>query len=182
MDKTELLKKIQMLANRGYNGERDTAAQKLDELMNKYNISADDLSDEKMILEEYQYHGREEYQLLIQIASMVVNVRNGIFYEVQDTRTNRISSKKLAIEATRVQHIEIEFLFDFYKKRWEKEKDLFLRAFVSKNGLFPTLPPDKSTDGGLTREEIIKIVAMAQGIDDERPVRRIEAAESEVEA
>ena len=181
MDKTELLKKLQVLAARGYNGERDTAARKLDELMNKYNISADDLSDEKIVRETHVYHGSEEKQLLVQIAGMVVNVRGGIFYGIQNTLTNRVSSTKLAIDATAAQHIEIDFLFDFYKKQWEKEKKLFLIAFCKKNELFPTAPSDERTGNEYTREERLKIIAMAQGIDQERPVRRLKAAESEVE-
>ena len=176
MDKTELLKKIQTLANRGYNGERDTAARKLDELMNKYNISADDLSGEKTIREIHEYHGHEEEQLLVQIACKVVNVRGGIFYDVQNFYTSRTLSTKLGIEATKAQHIEIEILFDFYKKQWKKEKDLFFHAFIAKNELHSTVPPDENTESDLTPEEQLKILAMAQGIDKERPLRRLEAA------
>lgn len=176
MDKTELLKKIQMLANRGCNGERDTAARKLQELMNKYNISADDLSDEKIIREIHEYHGHEEEQLLVQIACKVVNVRGGIFYGVQNLYTSRTLSTKLGIEATKAQHIEIEFLFDFYKKQWKKEKDLFFRAFIDKNGLHSAVSYDENTESDLTPEEQLKILAMAKGIDREHPARRLEAA------
>ena len=176
MDKIESLKKIQALAARGCNGERDTAARKLDELMNKYNISDDDLSEEKIVCETHVYHGSEEKQLLAQIACMVVNVNGGIFYSIQNTLTNRVSSTKLAIDATAAQHIEIECLFDFYKKQWEKQKKLFLTAFIRKNELFPTAPPDERTGNEYTLEEQLKIMAMAQGIDQERPVRQLEAA------
>ena len=172
MEKIELLQKIQALAERGVGGESVSAEKKLKQLMQKYGVSDDELADEKTILQDYRYYSKEEKQLIAQIACKVVNVRGGIFYSRLDRETNR-KMTVLAVEATKAQHIEIEFLFDFYKKEWEKERELFFRAFISKNELHSNLPPDDKTER-LTEEQRHKLNMMMFGIEKSNPIKRLE--------
>ena len=175
MEKIELLQKIQALAERGVGGESVSAEKKLKQLMQKYGVSDDDLADEITIQQDYKYRSTEEERLLVQIACKVVNVRSGIFYRCRSPITNRILSSILVIEATRGQHIEIEFLYDFYKEEWKKEKELFLQAFITKNELYSNLPNDKQTVS-LTKEQQLKLDRMMFGIEKNTPARRLEEA------
>ena len=51
--KKQLLNKLKALAERGVGGEKETAQRKLQELMEKYEIDENDLSDDKK--EKYQF-------------------------------------------------------------------------------------------------------------------------------
>lgn len=41
-----------------------------------------------------------------------------------------------AADCTPAEKVEIEYLFDFYKRLWEKEKDAFLAAYIQKHRIF----------------------------------------------
>ena len=58
--KKELIKKLQALAERGVGGEKEGAQRKLEQLMEKYNISEADLSDEQLREHEWKYHTKFE--------------------------------------------------------------------------------------------------------------------------
>ena len=69
--------------------------------------------------------------------------------------------------------MEIEYLFDFYKRLWEKEKEAFLAAYIQKHRIFAIradIEPQR-----ISPEEALKMGALMEGMSDESPLRAIEA-------
>lgn len=72
--------------------------------------------------------------------------------------------------------IEIEFLFDFYVKQYEKERSDFLEAFIQKHELFGKLEPDVEP-AELTLEQLVKLKGLMNSMEDVSPIRRLEGQE-----
>lgn len=66
--KKQLLNKLKALAERGVGGEKETAQRKLQELMEKYEIDENDLSDDKKEKYQFKYKNEFEKKLIKQIA------------------------------------------------------------------------------------------------------------------
>lgn len=78
-----------------------------------------------------------------------------------------------AADCTPAEKVEIEYLFDFYKRLWEKEKDAFLAAYIQKHRIFAIRADVEPQEMSL--EESIKMSALMRGMSDESPLRAIEA-------
>lgn len=173
MNKIELLKKIKALADRGVDGEQETAERKLALLMEKYGITEEALGAETSRRYDFTYHGKAQKQLLKQIVYKVTN--GGFAYELRYTETGRKCKTTLGADCTAAEKVEIEFLFDFYTDLYERETAAFLRAFIQKHELFAETPPDEPiTRPRMSREELAKMAALMQGMSDESPIRQIE--------
>lgn len=69
--------------------------------------------------------------------------------------------------------MEIEYLFDFYKRLWEKEKEAFLAAYIQKHRIFAIRTDIEPQE--ISLEEALKMGALMEGMSDESPLRAIEA-------
>ena len=171
--KTELLKKLKALAERGVNGEKENAAALLKKLMDKYDISSEELNIDVVKEEQFTFHGAEQRRILLQIIYKVANDKD-IFHEYKYTASGRSCRTVVGADVTKAQKIEIEFLFDFYVKQWEKEKERFLSAYIQKHELYGELKPgERATEQSL--EELGKSSVLQQAMDNVSPIRRIEA-------
>ena len=130
MDKTALLKKIRALAEHGVGGEAENAEKLLARMMKKYGISEAELDEETRVRHDFTYHGGEEKKILKQV---VYKVTGGYTYELVYTASGRKVRTQLGADCTPAEKVEIEYLFDFYKRLWEKEKDAFLAAYIQKH-------------------------------------------------
>lgn len=170
MDKAVLLKKIRALAERGVGGEADNAEEILRRLMEKYGVSEDELDEEERRRHDFEYHGKEQEKLLRQV---VFKVTGGYAYNLVYNATGRKVKTKLGADCTAAEKVEIEFLFDFYTRLWERERAAFLSAFIQKHRIFAIrddIEPQK-----LSREELLKMQALMLGMSDESPVRALPA-------
>lgn len=170
MDKAALLKKIRALAERGVGGEVDNAEEILRRLMEKYGVSEDELNEEERRRHDFEYHGKEQEKLLRQV---VFKVTGGYAYNLVYNATGRKVKTKLGADCTAAEKVEIEFLFDFYTRLWERERAAFLSAFIQKHRIFAIrddIEPQK-----LSREELLKMQALMLGMSDESPVRALPA-------
>ena len=157
-DKKSLLKKLHALAERGEAGEREAAEAALERLTKKYSITIDELDTEEVKVFEFEFHGDDEKQLLIQIAWKVTNSLGNC---------SQKSNQLFVVHCTESQYIEIEFLFDFYRRVWKQEREMLLRAFVDKHGIY-------AKDVWYDRvSNIKKMRAMADCLSYETPVRQI---------
>lgn len=170
MDKAVLLKKIRALAERGVGGEADNAEEILRRLMEKYGVSEDELDEEERRRHDFEYHGKEQEKLLRQV---VFKVTGGYAYNLVYNATGRKVKTKLGADCTAAEKVEIEFLFDFYSRLWERERKAFLEAFIQKHRIFAIR--DDIEPREVSREEILKMQALMMGMSDESPVRAIEA-------
>lgn len=130
MDKTALLKKVRALAEHGVGGEAENAEKLLARMMKKYGISEEELDEETRVRRDFTYHGGEEKKILRQV---VYKVTGGYAYELVYTASGRKVRTQLGADCTPAEKVEIEYLFDFYKRLWEKEKDAFLAAYIQKH-------------------------------------------------
>ena len=69
--KKQLLNKLKALAERGVGGEKETAQRKLQELMEKYEIDENDLSDDKKEKYQFKYKNEFEKKLIKQINQVI---------------------------------------------------------------------------------------------------------------
>ena len=170
MDKAALLKKIRALAERGVGGEADNAEEILRRLMEKYGVSEDELDEEERRRHDFEYHGKEQEKLLRQV---IFKVTGGYAYNLVYNATGRKVKTRLGADCTAAEKVEIEFLFDFYTRLWERERDAFLSAFIQKHRIF-TIRDDIEPQE-VSREELLKMQALMLGVSDESPVRALPA-------
>lgn len=170
MDKAALLKKIRALAERGVGGEADNAEEILRRLMEKYGVSEDELDEEERRRNDFEYHGKEQEKLLRQV---VYKVTGGYAYNLVYRASGRKVKTRLGADCTAAEKVEIEFLFDFYTRLWERERDAFLSAFIQKHRIF-TIRDDIEPQE-VSREELLKMQALMLGMSDESPVRALPA-------
>lgn len=174
--KIDRLKKLRALALRGVGGEKEQAQAILDKLMKKYDISFDELDEDAVNDYIFEYHGKEQERLLTQTFFKVTNGEHSI-YNLTYTYSGRACKTKLRGECTAAQKIEIDFLFDFYKRLWEKEREALLYAFIQKHEIFRELR-DGEQGSELSPEEYKKMLAYMAGLSDEQPQIQIEEKSS----
>lgn len=170
MDKAALLKKIRALAERGVGGEADNAEEILRRLMEKYGVSEDELDEEERRRHDFEYHGKEQEKLLRQV---VYKVTGGYAYNLVYRASGRKVKTRLGADCTAAEKVEIEFLFDFYTRLWERERAAFLSAFIQKHRIFAIR--DDIEPQEVSREELLKMQALMLGMSDESPVRALPA-------
>lgn len=170
-DQKERLKKLYALALRGVDGEREQAQAILEKLLKKYSLSLDDLDEEVINEYELEYHGKEQRSLLLQTIYKVTNSNNRAF-GLRYTASGRMCRNAIGVKCTAAQKAEIEFLFAFYTRVWEKERKALLHAFIQKHKIFGNLKAGE-TGQELTPEEIAKLNALMNGLSDEQPLKAL---------
>lgn len=153
------MKKLQALAERGVGGEKETAEKMLQRMLEKNGIrSLDELQSEEYEYVLFPYNGKYEMKLLKQcIYKVLMAAGDRTYYRTKGKR------QKLGIYCTKVQKIEIQMEFDFYRKEFYEELDLFMIAFINAQKIFPPDAPVENSDSLSERD--MKILHMAGGID-----------------
>lgn len=156
-----LAKKLNELAKRGEGGERINADRMLKELMRKHGINMEDIEGKQVSRHLFTVR-KEQDKIFFQVASSVL----GSNFE---TWRHRKDSRKVYLETTAANAIEIYAKFDFYWKLWTKDIDVLRYAFFSKHGIFPAGGNVASIDD-LTPEQLerlSKAKRMQAGLHDE---------------
>ncbi len=160
----EKLEHIKAISEKGYKGERIAAEEHLHRLMEKYNITEGDLENTGICTFFISYKTDYEKRLLVQLSYM--HLGYGHACDTLGTYTNR-KHKKVAIDCTPAQYIEIEADFEFYRVALAEEMDVFFSAFIQKNKLFP--PPELTRadqiSSDIDMEHLLKMGAMMDGIE-----------------
>lgn len=171
-NKKERLKKLYELAMRGVGGEKEQAQAILNKLLKKYAMTLDELDEEIINDYELEYHGKEQGTLLMQTVYRVTDDKNS-FYHLWYTHSGRKCKTRLGVRCTAAQKAEIEFLFDFYTRVWEKEREALLQAFIQKHRIFGNLK-DGEKPKECSLEELEKMYALMSGLSNEQPLLQIE--------
>lgn len=167
MDKKKaLLLKLKALAERGEGGEKLNAEAMLEKLMREYGYSAQELESEEKNECIFRYRTSREKWLLWQIIYKVTDENSTPFFK-RGKEQNKARSV-LTVE----QQMEVELLFDFYRRLYKKEEKSFYGAFIQKHGLFGKLR-DEEPPMELSIEERRKQAAIAAGMDDASPNKQI---------
>lgn len=175
-DKTELLKKIKKLAENGINGEKDNAQKILENIMKKYNITDEDLSEDLIkefdicvnrnkIFEEELFH-----QICYSVFGNIDECKQVYYYTHNKTKSS--------VTCTNAEFIEIEAKFDHYKRVLKKQLQLFYSAFVQAEEIFP---PDNLVKEKISRdltEEDMKVLSLAEKLDKHSYIKQIENKEN----
>ena len=156
MDKIiELAKKLKALTERGEGGEKINAHRMLRDLMNKHDISLDQIEEVSREKRQFTFKANQQ-KLFTQIAAMVMG-RAVEFWRIKGKRN------VLLIECTVAEFLEIQAAFDFFWEAYERELKVFDKAFIYRNNL---LPKDVIvTDEPMDQEELGKLTSMMRGID-----------------
>jgi hypothetical protein len=154
----ERIKKLQELAARGVGGEKVNARIMLERAMLKYGVTESDLDSELKKQIWFKYSSKWQRALLIQIIAYVCGDKINIF--------GAKKVKEVVASMTPGQHIEVELMFDAHKRAFAKEEEIFFRAYIQKNMLFPR--DAEQTERKYTPEqveEIKKMLKVMDGID-----------------
>lgn len=141
----ELAKKLHALAERGENHERENAADKLQRLMDKYNISFDDIDSDKLQEFELLYPGIDK-KFVVQIIANVCGKKVPLW-------SDGTKRKAFLIECSHTDFLLIQAKIEFFWKVYQEELEIFYHAFLQKNGL----TVKSNVDSELTPEEFNKI-------------------------
>lgn len=174
----EKLKKIKELAESGSDGERETAKGFLERLMLENNISEQDLSNEEVKQFEIVFERDKPFteRLLSQIVYSVV----GDLDESKGLREYVIQRKhRMCLLATDAEYLEIIAKYEFYVRHLADDLDLFFRAFVYRNNIYP--PEELSSHRDSTEEETpvdyLKVAKMSVGLDKHNFLKQIGGGE-----
>lgn len=170
-EKKERLKKLYRLALSGVDGEKEQAKALLAKLLEKYAMTIHDIEDNAINEYQLEYHGADQRKILIQTIYKVTGHKDA-FFSLYHTVTKEKSDFLLGVRCTAAQKVEIEFLFDFYIRLWEKECKAFLAAFIQKNQIFG-IPKSDEERTIFSPEDIEKINALLDGLYDVTPHRQI---------
>jgi len=160
--------KVLELARRGATeGERNAAEQRLQELLNKYGVSLEDVIGVELPKEriKFEYTEQWEYDLITQIAA---RVRDGDVnedtYVLKDERRNRARVKRFWIELTKVEAIEVQYLWPKYQAAYKEQLELFYVAFVNANNLGISATGERKPLTPEERKRLRKMLDMAESL------------------
>ena len=163
----EKVKRVQALAERGVDGEKDSAAALLDRLMKQYGISEAEIAEERREIAWFRFKTPLERKLLNQV---IYTVTGRIPYGCVGRYTGR-TRKQIGIECTAAERLEIEISFEFYNAALQQELERFYSAFLMKNDIFP--PASKKAEeipaAEISRSEALKLQALMAGMGDHPP-------------
>ena len=133
------LHKLKQLAEMGDENERQSAHEILHRLLDKYNISVDEIEkpDKKQRL--FKYKGFDDAKIILcHTIWSVVHEANVMCHK---------SKKQVYADMDYSQYIEVLEKYKFYWCEYYKSKQNFINAFILKNDLYsPTAPLEKQTD------------------------------------
>lgn len=170
------LNKVKALAEKGVGGEKESAMRMYNELMEKYNISPDEVEKSVYDLERrwFGYSHIYEKPLLAQIIYKVTGSSDMVEYVGAKKRR-----KKIGCNCTEIEAMEINLLFSFYRKALKDDLDIFIAAFINKNKIFPdenarcyeAKNTQNDDDDFVDDERNLKILDLASSLDYKAPPR-----------
>lgn len=151
----ELCKKLNALAKQGVGGEKHNAAQMLKKLMEKHDISIDEIEQNKV--ESFMFNPRNK-RLFMQIAASVLG---------SDFKAYRYKRKKgVWMDLFLNEYLEIEAKYAFYQRAYNKELKKLVAAFTMRNNLYPK--DGSKEERKLSPKELaelMQIYEMSKGLD-----------------
>jgi len=171
-----LARKIAALAERGIDGERNAAQEKLDALLEKHKLSITDISPDIRARVRFRVSGLEEIGLLAQIYCMVCRKRTMPFSRVA-------SNRSVYLVVNPAEADDIQRIFRHYSKIYRREKRRLVRdfgeAFYSKYNICSGLPPEGDGQQGadFDDDKALRIAMLRRAIrgdEYKRPAKMIE--------
>jgi hypothetical protein len=156
-----LLGKIRALADRGSPGERDVAQRKLTELLDRYNLTIEDLLDETTSPCRVPCRTALEEKILLDLYFHLTAVRRC------ECAYRRRGQRAIYFELTKAQATELSAYVHTYLPAWRRELHELQKAahtaFIHVHALFPA-KNDPRQAVPLSREELRRILGIMSGI------------------
>ena len=163
------LQKIKALIehDRTSDTEKKHVQNQLDRIMRMYNVSENDILLAPKKEHGFRVKSTRERNLCTQVMACVVDS------DFEGSYTYKSNKTKLITICTDAQAIEIDFLFDFYKKLYAEEENILFTAFYHKHGLHPSKPSD--TGERPSDSMVARVGEMLYVLSDKKPVKQIGA-------
>lgn len=149
------LRKLKALADRGVDGEADTAQRLLAKVAEKYGIILDelDLESEEKIRFEVKLPKEWQRDIFRQIVALMRMEKCGDLYnlEVLEFYSFRSNPKQYYVHCTKAEWLELTAKYEVLARDYEKQIKSFTLAFLMRNDLL--LPPSDDHDKKLTQKE-----------------------------
>ena len=165
MTQENLLRKLRAIlemSRRGTKNEKIIAAEKLHLFLAKHNLDISDIDTENKDEYWFSYRTKFEKRLLFQIEYMITNDTEGIYYK-------SVGKRELGFRLTRVEHIEMDRLYKFWRNELVNEFERCFNAFIQANKIFGDSVENMDIDAG----ELRSIMEMARTIEPKRPYRQL---------
>lgn len=173
--------KLKSLLSSPEEGEREAANTILSNYMTKHNITWEELDDQSE--REYLVKYGEEYNIKLLFQIVYKYVGAGHVYIMYDKQTDKQLNSAM-IKCKPSDFIEIQLDWEFYWSMFQKELNMFYKAFVEQNHIFPPEELQKESDQDdnqdLTDEEIKKIRKLMKGVDSYTRSKPLETGTKEL--
>lgn len=117
-------------------GEKANALDKLHKLLEKYNLTLDDLQDNQRQRYDFTYRRKWEKRLLIQIMAYVLESKDFDVWGYTNRDSNR-RLQKVGVDLTKTEYEQINRLYTMYKKQFVDELVLLMEAFFERHNIYP---------------------------------------------
>lgn len=168
------LKKILALAETGLDGEKLLAKEKLTQLLEDYDLTLEDLRQEKKI-ERIIFKGITTKKLFMLFTQICFKVKN-----VNSIKYGKIRKNEYIIECTEAEKQVIKSLFEWHKKNMQEELekmfDDFFVAYCEKHNLFSEQQDEEDSEDvkSIDFERIMRIMSLKENMSDKTYCKRIE--------
>lgn len=156
------LKKIKALSEQGYFGEAENAKLLLNRMLEKYNLSLNDLKNDELIVRKFKVE-RMFNTVFVHIVAKITGDRyRDIFYYKGKPSVQHI-------QLTDYEFVEIQQMFDFHKKQYKKEFEkqilIIKKAYIHKHNLAQDSTGD-SESKDVDMDEIRNILSAMDRMED----------------
>lgn len=167
------LLKLYALSKRGVGGEKVNAENFLTKLLQKHDLTIEDIDQEIPKSRYYRYTNKLNKKITYQVINKVTN---------SDEICNIRGFNEVLAKVTDYQHVQILELIDFHLSNFNKERNLFLKdftsAYVQKHELFRA-PTDNDFKGisELTDEEeqsFLRMISIKDNLGDKSYTKKLE--------
>jgi hypothetical protein len=142
----ELAKKIKALAEKGKDGERNAAKEKLDRICEKYNISDEEISISE---ETHNYYiiinDLNERDLLINICCMILDIPGFKWKEKNNC---------VCIHITKSEYNNIISAFEYYRDMYNDYKRYLMQGIISRHAIGYIPKPQTYTQENIVQPDI----------------------------
>lgn len=136
-------------------GEREAAENRLNALLESYDITLEDLLEPEKEWVEFRFRGKWQKRLLHQIVGHVTGDLRPRVFAYQNTHT------RAEYELTKAQALDVERLYAYYWEAFEDEVSDLLTAFIHKHKLGVSVEgPDERPP--MTPEELERWLRLCQ--------------------
>lgn len=153
MDKIiQLAKKLKALSDKGVGGEKINAEKMLQKIMEKHNLTIEDVEGEKKDFAYYKVNQKQQ-EIFWQVVSSVIGKHTSY--------TDKRKRGYFLLKVTASEAVEIQMKYDFFWKLYQEEFDIWRSAFIARNDIYH--PDGNKIDmADLSGEELQKIKRIAE--------------------